>query len=144
VDERYSASPECLEHYGHLSADNLARGDGDFIHQLAVEAYAAQHVGARTWPITLAFALAGLYLTFEHDYSGRQVQAAHGRMAARSTLWPRFTPPVQIGAWTIAEVTNVEPGEECDRALRRWGRSVWDVWAGEHACVESLVEQALR
>lgn len=73
ADERYNASAECWQAYGELSAYTLARGYGAFIHQLAVDTYAAQHSGERVRPIGTAFALIGLYLTFERGYSGRQV-----------------------------------------------------------------------
>jgi len=43
-DGRYNASAECLRLYGELTAYTLTRGDVEFIHQLAVDAYCAQHI----------------------------------------------------------------------------------------------------
>src|SRR5215471_17237654 len=95
ADTRYHASAECWLLYGELAAYTVAKGyrDGAFIHQLAVDAYGAQHAGGATRPIGVAFALIGLYLACEKGYSGRQVQRLHLLFARRSKRWPRLTPP---------------------------------------------------
>jgi len=142
-DERYNASAECLQLYGELSAYTLTRGYTDFIHQLAVDTYAAQHSGEGMRPIATTFALVGLYLAYERGYSGRPVQDAHRRLAGRSKDWPRFEPPSHTGALTILDVMHARPGEDRDAVLRQWGRSVWDAWGKEHARVESLVLRRL-
>jgi hypothetical protein len=142
-DARYNASAECLQLYGELSAYTLTWGDTDFIHQLAVDAYAAQHSGEGMRPITTTFALVGLYLAYERGYTGRGVQDAHRRLAGRSKDWPRFEPPSHAGAVTVLDVLRAQPGDDRDAMLRRWGKSVWDAWANEHARVESLVARWL-
>ncbi|HEY8448971.1 MAG TPA: DUF5946 family protein [Bacillota bacterium] len=71
VADPYHASGECWELYGALTADNLGRPDATFVHQLCVDAYAAQHVGNRTKPITTVFALG-------RPVSGRRVPV-HGK-----------------------------------------------------------------
>lgn len=144
ADGRFNASPECWRLGGEVWAYTLTRGDDSFVHQLAVDAYGAQHAVTGGRPIGTAFALIGLFLAFERGYSGRQVQAAHGMFAARSKTWPRFEPPGRAGTMTVLDVLEAPPGELRDRALRRWGRSVWDDWAGEHARVASLVERLSR
>lgn len=139
-DERYNASAECWQLYGELSAYTAERGysSGAFIHQLAVDAYGAQHAGASGRPIGLAFALIGLYLACERGYSGKQVQHTHTLLAQRSKNWPGFTPPRQMGALTVWDVLQAPPGEQRDAMLRQWGRSVWDAWIQEHERVRSL------
>lgn len=92
-DGRYNASVECRRLYDELSAYTVTRGDAAFIHQLGVDAYAAQHSGGSMRPITTPFALIGLSLTFERGYSGRQVQRVHTLLAGRPKSWPRFDPP---------------------------------------------------
>jgi Family of unknown function (DUF5946) len=139
ADGRYNASAECRQLYGELAAYTLTRGDPAFLHQLAVDAYGAQHAGEGVRPIATAFALIGLYLTFERGYSGRQVQAAHGRFARRAKRWPRFDPPPHAGTLTVADVLRAQPGADRDTMLRRWGMSVWEAWSAEHARVASLV-----
>lgn len=142
-DGRYNASAECWQLYGELSAYTLAQGYDVFIHQLAVDAYGAQHSGASVRPIATAFALIGLYLAFERGYSGRQGQDAHRLLATQSKTWPRFEPSSRTGALTIVDVLKAPPGEDRDSTLRQWGQSVWDAWGNEHARVESLVAHRL-
>ncbi len=48
--------------YDALCAYTLQRGDAEFIHQHVVDAHAAQRADESTRPMTLAFALLGLYL----------------------------------------------------------------------------------
>jgi len=81
VDERFNASRACLDCYHQLIAFTLSLGDRYFIHQVAVDAYAAQHAGPGMKSITASFALIGLYLIFEHGYSGKEVQQAHMLLA---------------------------------------------------------------
>jgi hypothetical protein len=58
--------------YHELTVYTLSHQDPSFIHQHAVDAFAAQTAGETTKPITLTFALVGLYLRSERQYSGRQ------------------------------------------------------------------------
>ena len=66
-----------------LTYYTLNKADRNFIHQHVVDAYAAQNADAETKPITLFFALAGLYLLIEKNYTGKEVQAAHIKMSTR-------------------------------------------------------------
>ncbi len=56
---------------------------------------------------------------------------------------PRFEPLGQTGTLTVLDVIRARPGEDRDRVLREWGKSVWDAWGKEHARIESLVERLL-
>jgi hypothetical protein len=53
---RPSGRPECYAAYEELSAYNLLRARFDFLHQEAVDAYAAQHPGPPAKPIRIWFA----------------------------------------------------------------------------------------
>ena len=143
ADRRYNASAECWELYCELTAYTLARGYNEFIHQLAVDAYGAQHASSSGPTIGTAFALIGLSYTYERGYSGRQVQHMHILLARRTKSWPRFTAPAHAGPVTILDVMQTQPGEQRDAALRRWGQSVWDAWGTEHERVRALVENVL-
>ena len=63
--DRYNASAGCWQLYGELSAYTLTHDDGTFLHQHAVDTYAAQHVGETMRPIGATFVLIGLYLAVE-------------------------------------------------------------------------------
>ena len=141
--DRYNASAACWQRYGELSAYTLTHDDGTFLHQHGVDTYAAQHVGETMRPIGAAFALIGLYLAVERGWTGRDVQQAHRQLAARSKDWPRFSPPPQPGAVTVADVMQMPPGTERDTGLRTWGAAVWDAWREEHERVATLVARFL-
>ena len=116
-----------------LTAWTLSLRDADFVHQHVVDAWAAQHADEASKPISVAFALIGLYLHLEKDLSGRQVQQAHMRLAqprgrgAGRKDWPRFQPPEQRGSVTAADVV-LAPEQRRKAAIDLWCRSVWDAW----------------
>lgn len=126
--------------YDALAAYTLSLADPSFVHQHAVDAYAAQRATGQK-PITIAFALVGLYLYLEKNYSGREVQRAHMRYARKRKQWPSFQPPAERGAMTVVEVLDARPGPDRDRAIRQWARSVWAAWSAQHAKVAELVEE---
>ena len=142
LDERYNASRACRRLYDELSAFTLSIGDKDFIRQLVVDTYAAQHSGPQVKPISTAFALIGLYLTYEKGYSGRAVQRAHLALGNKHLAWPRLSPPQAQAVLTVRDVVQ-SPAECRLDMLRKWGRSVWDTWRAEHERVRRLVETHL-
>src|SRR5262245_10137563 len=106
--------------YDELSAYRLTHGDPAFIHQNVVDAFAAQHADDRTKPITLTFALVGLYLRVEKGRSGRDVQLTHMMLAQRKREWPRWSLPREPGTITAADVMHAAPGAERDHAIDAW------------------------
>jgi len=56
-----------------LCYSTLAHRDPSFIHQHVVDAFAAQNADEQTKLIKLTFALVGLYLHVETQFSGKQV-----------------------------------------------------------------------
>jgi hypothetical protein len=136
-----NASAECQRLCHELSLYTLSQGDAFFIHQVAVDAYAAQHAGPASKTIAIAFALIGLCLLLERGYTGKAVQRAHMRFAARSKRWPSFDPPEHRGSVTVADVLRVAPGGERDTAIMEWARSVWMAWERAHPAVRTLIEQ---
>jgi hypothetical protein len=136
-----NASAECQRSCHELSLYTLSHGDPFFIHQVAVDAYAAQHAGPASKPITVAFALIGLCLLLERGYTGKAVQRAHMRLAKRSKRWPWFDPPAHRGSVTVADVLRVVAGDERGTAIMQWATSVWTAWEQAHPAVRSLIDQ---
>ena len=136
-----NASAECQRLCHELSLYTLSHGDPFFIHQVAVDAYAAQHAGPASKPIAIAFALIGLCLLLERGYTGKAVQRAHMGLANRSKRWPSFDPPAHRGNVTVADVLRVVPGSERDTAIMRWASSVWAAWERAHPAVRTLIDQ---
>ncbi|HEU5200472.1 MAG TPA: DUF5946 family protein [Ktedonobacterales bacterium] len=130
--------------YYELACYTLAHPDPSFIHQYIVDAHAAQHADEHSKPISVAFALAGLYLHLERQYSGRAVQQAHMQLARKKKPWPRFTLPTFRGSMTAADVTRAEPGSARDEAIDRWSASVWAAWSASHKQVADWVKEELK
>jgi hypothetical protein len=101
--------------YTELCFYTLAHGDPAFIHQHVVDAFAAQTSEQNDKPIKLTFALVGLYLHVERQFTGRQVQLAHmklGHENSRGRFFrcpkreaPLLSPPF----WMLPPDPNVTP-----------------------------------
>ena len=129
------------EAYDLLCAYTLTRGDATFIHQHVVDAFAAQHADATSKPIKVAFALVGLYLLVEKQFSGRQIQLTHMRLARHRRPWPTFVLPTNCGSMTAVDVMAARAGSERDDAIRAWCASVWAAYAGSREVVAALLRE---
>jgi len=115
--------------YHELCGYTLTCGGAAFIHQHVVDAFAAQGADAQTKPIGLAFALVGLYLLVEQDWTGKQVQGAHMKLARRKHPWQAFPLPADRGSMTAVDVMRATEGPDRDRAIHAWCESVWAAYA---------------
>jgi Family of unknown function (DUF5946) len=127
--------------YEELQCYTLAHGDQGFIHQHVVDAWAAQHANEQTKPISLAFALIGLYLHVEKGFSGREVQRAHMRLAQNKRDWPSFALPPERGSITSSVVMAASAGPERDRAIDAWCESIWKAFDKSREAVMELLRQ---
>lgn len=148
VMNRMNASTACWELYGELSAYTLARGR-DFLHQLGVDAYQAQHAVPSASGIGIAFSLIGLCMAVERGATGLQVQRAHMVLGRVKREWPSFDPPRERASQTVSDVLDAEPGDARDAMLRTWCAAVWESWSPAHewtrrACDELLSESFSR
>ncbi len=125
--------------YHDLCCYTLAHGDPAFIHQHVVDAYAAQHADEKTKPIALTFALAGLYLHIEKEFSGKRAQQAHMALARHKQRWPSFSLPQDRGAMTAGDVLVAREGRERDQAIHAWCASVWDAFRENRSTVVELL-----
>jgi hypothetical protein len=131
------------ERYYELWYYTLAHKDPRFIHQHIVDAFAAQTANQNTKPIKVAFALIGLYLYLEKNYTGKQVQLAHIALANRQKEWPKFDLPESRGEITVADVLSEPAGQKRDGMIRAWCASVWEAYRDSHAKVSDLVSRYL-
>jgi hypothetical protein len=129
--------------YNELAFYTLAHQDASFIHQHIVDAYTAQIANDNSKSITITFALVGLYLYLEKNYSGRQVQQFHIKMAKNKREWPKFILPVTRGNINIADVLTAPPGPERDSMIQKWCKSVWEVYKNNHDLIIDLTEEYL-
>jgi len=133
--------PTDLEAFNELSFYTLTHGHPAFIHQLAVDAFTAQHAAEHSKPITVVFSLVGLYLHLEHGFSGEQVQRAHMRLARVRRPWQPMPLPAERGEITVHHVLAEAPGPARDAMIERWCASVW---AAFEPCRSAIAEMAHR
>jgi hypothetical protein len=142
LDERFNATAACRALYHEVLYATLALQDPEFTHQVAIDAYAAQHAGPHVKPITVAFALVGLYLVWERGFTGRQVQRVHTALAPKTKAWPRFSAP-DACPWLTVQHPAASPDERRVEAIREWSHSVWQVWKPEEERIASLLQMYL-
>jgi uncharacterized protein DUF5946 len=142
LSERWNRMRTEQDAYDELRYYTLAHRDPWFIHQHAVDAYTAQRANVQTKPIALTFALVGLYLLVERQFSGRQVQRAHMELARKKQMWPVFSLPAHRGSITVVDVVAAPEGLERDRAIHAWCGSVWEAFRESHVTVDELLRKA--
>ena len=131
------------EMFYKLSCYTQTHPDPSFIHQYAVDAFAAQHANGNTKPITISFALIGLYLYIEKGFTGREVQITHVKLAKHRKEWPTFDLPVSQGNVTIYDTLDAPRGPERDKMIQEWCISVWNAYSYSHKKVADLVQTEL-
>lgn len=141
--DRCNASWECLQRYSDLLCYTVAKQDREFIHQHAVDTYAAQHAGGTTRNIAPVFGLIGLYLALEMGYTGKQVQEAHMRIAKIRKNWPRIEPPACRAGLTVLDVLRAPGGPARDAMLRVWMAAVWDTWGDRREWIRETTDSLL-
>ena len=97
-------------------------GRPGFILQQVVDAFAAQTASDLSKPIGVTFALVGLYLRVERQFSGSEVQHVHMRLGREKRPWPAFDLPRDRGSMTVADVVAVPEGDDRDQAIDAWCR----------------------
>jgi len=152
-DPRRTASPECWQLFGEVQGFELDHVElVRDCHQLAVDAYQAQHAsreaGGDVPPIGVAYALVGLHLALDRGVPGLEVRNAHQRMGRPDTSWPRLPAPRRTGAVTVFDVAAagamVDSVAGHAEAVRGWAVAVWQAWASQQAAVAALADRLLR
>lgn len=127
------------EKFFELSYYTLAHPDPSFIHQHVVDAYAAQNADENTKSIKISFALIGLYLYLEKNYTGRQVQKTHMYLAKKKRRWLNFHLPDKRGNVKVSDVLAAHEGKQRDEMINKWCASVWDAYKDHHKTVADLL-----
>jgi hypothetical protein len=140
-----STLPSLQDQFHELSFYTLTHPDQVyFIHQHAVDAFAAQTADENTKPIKLTFGLIGLYLFLEKGYTGKQVQQAHVTLSRNKKTWPSLELPVHRGHITVTDVLQAEAGEPRDAMIKKWCESVWGAYENWHPAMAHLAKTELH
>lgn len=139
-----AASASDQELFHELSFYTLELRDPEFIHQHIVDAFAVQLAGPDSKPIAIVFGLIGLYLHLEKNFTGRQVQLAHMRLAQRRKQWKApALPERRRAAIGVADVVATPPGAERNTMIHRWCAAVWQDWRHARPEIAALARDLL-
>ena len=131
------------ELYNQLAFYTLSHKGNDFIHQHVVDAYTLQTANEKTKPIAIIYALAGIYLHVEKNYTGKEVQQAHIIMSKNSKQFPKITLPENRGEITISEIIKIDDPKEKDVAIHKWCESIWQAFSSQHKVIIETTESLL-
>jgi hypothetical protein len=141
------ASPACLRLYGRATSLSWGQRDGLPLLRLVVDAYGAQHPGARGIRSiqSIAVHLMGLCMVLERGAHGepRLLPARDRQPPPRARLdlhW--LEPPRPIGTLTIQGPVEAAGGVEHAVLVEAWAREVWAAWEPHHATVRDWVDRA--
>lgn len=130
--------------YDQFALYTLELRDPEFVHQHIVDAYAVQHAGPGSRPIAIVFGLIGIYLYVEKNFTGRQIQRAHMRLARHRRTWMApAIPPDQRANIGVADVLAAPPGPLRHGMIRRWCESVWQDWRESRSQITALAQTEL-
>jgi hypothetical protein len=132
-----------LDMFLELSCYTSSHGDPEFIHQYVVDAFALEYADENTKNIKVAFALIGLYLHIEKNFTGKEVQNAHVKLGKKRKNWPKFSLPAHRGEFGIKNVIACPNGFKRDMAIEEWCLSVWLAYSCSHEDVRKLVREEL-
>ncbi|MGA7522966.1 MAG: DUF5946 family protein [Acidobacteriaceae bacterium] len=129
--------------FDELSFYTLAQPRSEFIHQLAIDTFTAQHAIAATPPIAIVFAVLGLYLHAERGFTGLQIQRVHMQLAPLRLPWPVLQLPARHADLTVADVLAAAPGPDRNATIRRWCAAEWQVWGDSRTAIAHLLKTHL-
>jgi hypothetical protein len=137
------ASSGCWAVYGEVLAREYSDPELMAIHQLTVDAYAAQHPGepGRRSAQSVWLHLATLSLVLELGHDPAAGPAVH-RQLVRRREYPWLEPPQPLGTLTVAHVQAAAGGDEHVQRVREWARDVWEAWRPHHATIRSWVDNS--
>jgi hypothetical protein len=112
-----------------------------FVLQHVVDAFGAQTATEHTKSIRLVFALVGLYLRVEKQYSGRRIQQVHMQLGRSRKPLPTIPLPKACGSMTVVDVLGTPEGPDRDLAIDAWCRSVWGAFRESHQTIVKLLQE---
>jgi hypothetical protein len=129
--------------FDELCFYTLAHPDPAFLHENSADAWRAQHADEATKPMTVVFAVIGLYLYLEKGFTGRQVQLAHMRMAKHRKAWAGLPLPTRQASVGVRDVVAAPPGAERDAMIHNWCVAVWETWQPAREAIKQIARTEL-
>jgi hypothetical protein len=139
------ASAGCWALWGEVQA----RAFGDLslaaVMPLAVDAYAAQHPGARgrRQAQSVVVHLVSICLVLEHGLRPVDGIRAKQVLLADDPVFDWLVPPADPGSVTVLDLAEPD-SEDVAGTVYEWARSTWAAWSAHHAAIRPLAVVALR
>ncbi len=131
---RFGRVGTCEDAIHELYSITLTLPRPPFVHQLAVDAYSAQHLGGQMSPVTKLFPLMGLFMVCEQGANGLDVQQAHMNKSKEADRedWPTIELlPVRFDLNVGHVLEAIE--DNLESAIRDWVEStMYALRAHEH------------
>ena len=106
-----------------------------------MDAYQAQMSDSQTKSIAIVFALLGLYLFLEEEYTGREVQLMHMKIAKKKPArWPEIIFPENKGDVNIQDVLKLTSSTEKEAMIKHWCESVWNAYSESQQVVRDFTQ----
>lgn len=139
----YNTSAECWAVFGEVLAREYENAVlFGRVHQLTVDAYAAQHAGGPHPDKSVGVHLCGLHLVLVAGAHPMTVAPVLHSLASAVPSWPRFVPPPRpADVPTVIDAALASGVEEHVAAVRRWASSVWASWADWHHTIARIVAE---
>ena len=132
---------EHTQQFHELSFYTLAHPSEAFIHQYIVDAQTAQMADETTKAISIVYALAGLYLYVELNFTGREVQLFHIKISKNKTDLHNIILPKKRGEITVSHVLEKKAGTQRDGMIREWCVSVWESYGESREIIVDYVNK---
>jgi len=113
------------------------------VHQLTVDAYAAQHAGGNHRDKSVVVHLCGLYLVLERGMQPTDIPKRFQHMASTVRAWPHLLPTREISEVTVFDVALADSQEMHATLVRRWASFVWQAWQPHHETIRAFVAEHL-
>ncbi len=132
-----------IDQYNQLAFYTLSHKGPNFIHQHVVDAFAIQNANENTKPITIIYALVGIYLHVEKNYTGKEVQMAHVKMTKKSKVFPHINLPSNRGAIKINDILAITAPTQRDAKIHQWCVCIWEALYDQQDSIIKLANELL-
>lgn len=130
-----NSSTACWAAFGEVLGREYTTPALLLVHQLSVDARAAQHPGGRHPDKSVASHLVGLHLVLERSVPPVDMPRRHKHLADSVRARPRFQPPTDLAAVRAIDVAPARSLEAHAAAVRAWAAAVWRAWSGQHGTI---------
>lgn len=139
------SSPGCWETFGRVlerEYSNRSFFEGDCIHKLTIDTYAAQHPGRPSAQSikSVGYHLTRMCLILGKGISPHETQQCMVRISQKKDQFFWLPPPSDLGPMTIKDVAETTTVSEHKKMVELWAKHVWEAWREHHPVVHRWLD----